>query len=222
MLAARDAQRIASEGIGGLGGAGRAGSGKTPGERLERALATRDLQGACQPGDPILASAPARPPWRPRPAPPPPDLSPRGPGAQRAASIPVRPVASASRPRDAAARLERMEEVGPRPWQPHPALSPTPIGPVPSAPLSLANGGSHDAGGFPGGGRHREAKARALQWGAAPGAGSELALGRSLQLLHSSTPGPPPTERFPALLCGTENIQLAARVWTQGFRTFVT
>lgn len=142
-----------------------------------------------QPGDPILASALVLPPWRPQPAPPPPDLSPRGPGAQRAASIPARPVASASRPRDAAARLERMEEVGPRPWQPHPALSPTPIGLVPFAPLSLANSASHDAGGFPGGGRHREAKARALEQGAAPWAGWELAL---CGVFCCSTPGAAP------------------------------
>lgn len=69
----------------------------------------------------MLSACPA---WRPDPGPgprppsretpprpsaalaPAPDLSARGPGAQRAASIPARPVASESRPRLAAAGLE--------------------------------------------------------------------------------------------------------------------
>lgn len=163
----------------------------------------RGMLSACPAWRPDPGPGP-RPPSRetpPRPSAalaPAPDLSARGPGAQRAASIPARPVASESRPRLAAAGLERMEEeVGPSPWQPHPALSPTPIGPVPAAPFSLANGASRDAGRFPGGGRHREAKARAPERGAPPTpalrVGTQLTLGVSPAApvsgrLHRATP----------------------------------
>lgn len=159
-------ERIPREGTGGPGGAGELARGNSEGAAPQSAG-----RGGCtapaQPGDPTAA-----PPAQPGDPTPPsailaraPDLSPRGPGTQRAASIPARPVASASRSLDDAAGLGRLQKVGPRPWQPHPALSPTPIGPVPAAPLSLANGDSRNAGGFPGGGRHREAKAHAPERG---------------------------------------------------------
>lgn len=108
------------------------------------------------------------------------------------------------------------------PWQPHPVLSPTPIGPVPAAPFSLANGASRDAGEFPGGGRHREAKARAPERGAHPHTPASRA---ETQLTLGVSSAAPVSGRLPQSHSQHRTVEMrtpkvAARVVVQGFVNF--